>query len=271
VRELSVDQILPSPLQPRRQFDEESITELADSIREHGVVQPLVVRETADGYELVAGERRLRAARVAGLEAVPVLVRDADDCEALQVALVENLQREDINAVDSARAYARLISDFGMTQTDIARAVGKSRTAVANTLRLLNLPFPVRDAVSEGRISEGHARALLGLRGENEMNLVLRRIEGGKLSVRDTEALVRDLSAKEPDDRPAAPPEPPRRRDPNVVDVELRLQRAVGTWVEVRPRRIGGAIVIGYVTDDDLARIADLLEGALGRVADQEG
>ncbi len=179
-RSLPLDQVGPNPWQPRIDFDDEKLREMAESIREHGVVEPLVVRQRDGSFELVAGERRLRAARLAGLQAVPVVVRDMDDREVLEVTLIENLQREDLSALEEAAAYVRLMEEFGATQEDVARRVGKSRPAVANTIRLLQLPEAVRDEMRSGRLSAGHARALLALESPIEQTALARDVDSAR-------------------------------------------------------------------------------------------
>jgi ParB family chromosome partitioning protein len=191
-QEVSIDAIVPNPQQPRKRFSDESLQELADSIKEIGVLQPLVVRPLDEGrYELIAGERRLRAAKLAGLSSVPILIRGADRSASLQIALIENVQREDISVLEAAEAYARLIHDFGLTQEEIAQRVGKSRPSIANALRLLKLPAEIREALASGAISEGHARALLQFDTETEMMLVHNQIIEKGLNVRDVEKLAR--------------------------------------------------------------------------------
>ncbi|MCW5945827.1 MAG: ParB/RepB/Spo0J family partition protein [Fimbriimonadales bacterium] len=191
-QEVSIDSIVPNPQQPRKRFSDESLQELADSIKEIGVLQPLVVRPLDEGrYELIAGERRLRAAKLAGLTSVPILIRGADRSASLQIALIENVQREDISVLEAAEAYARLVHDFGLTQEEIAQRVGKSRPSIANALRLLKLPVEIREALASGSISEGHARALLQFDTETEMMLAHQQIIEKGLNVRDVEKLAR--------------------------------------------------------------------------------
>jgi len=260
VAEIDISTIQPNPYQPRQAIDDDTIRELAESIRAHGILQPVVVRQSDSGYQLVAGERRWRAARAAGLATIPALVRQANDLQMLQVALVENLQRENINAMDAAAAYGQLMEEFGATQEEVAEAVGKSRTAVANTVRLLKLPPEIQRAVRENRLSEGHARALLALPSGAEMHIVWRKVEADGLSVRETESLVRRIAEPMAPSEPAAAPAP--ERDPNVGDLEQRLQRVLGTRVQIRPKRAGGTIQVTFTSAEDLQRIAELIEGA---------
>jgi ParB family chromosome partitioning protein len=254
VREIDPDRIEANPYQPRQRFEAAALQELAGSIREHGVVQPVVVARVGDDrYRLIVGERRLRAARLAGLERIPALVKDAGDRQSLELALIENIQRADLNPLEEAGAYQRLIDDFGLKQQEVAARVGKSRTAVANTLRLLSLPDFLKVAVNEGRVSEGHARALLGLSDEKAQRRILTRIESQGLTVRQVETLVRE----------AANPE--RRalviKDPNVEAVESELRRSLGTKVSLRPGRRGGKIIIEYFSDDDFQGLFARLTG----------
>ncbi|MGH7858265.1 MAG: ParB/RepB/Spo0J family partition protein [Candidatus Binatia bacterium] len=250
-RVMPIGQIAPNPWQPRSEFDEERLAEMVDSIREQGVVQPLIVRRGRDGYELVAGERRLRAARLAGLESVPVTVRDYSDREALEIALIENLQREDLSALEEASAFQRLMDEFGLTQEEVARRVGRSRPAVANTLRLLQLPDPVREELRAGRLSPGHARALLACPSATEQVALARESIRRGLSVRQLEALIRLRAA----------PHPPKRSTPNlhVADVEKHLSRSLGTKVKLLGRGPKGKIVIEYYSADERERLIERL------------
>jgi ParB family chromosome partitioning protein len=258
VREIPVGDIQRNEEQPRSRFHDETIRELAASIRTYGVVQPVVVRQLPTGmYQLVAGERRLRAARLAGLEVVPAVVRDVDETGALELALVENLQREDLNPIDEARGYESLMELSGATQSDIAERVGRDRSTVANSLRLLELPADVQDLLVEGELSAGHGRALLSLSTAEEIRTGAKKAVSRGLSVREVEALAR---AGKPRRRAAR-----KRRtdDPILREWEERLQRSLGT--QVRIERIGkeGSIRIEYYSDEDLERILEAL-GSLG-------
>lgn len=247
-----IDAIAPNPFQPREVFDEEALAELTASIREKGLLQPVVVRRAGDGrYQLIAGERRFRAAQRAGLTRIPIVVRDADDGEALELALIENLQRENLNPVEEARAYQRLVDEFGLGQEDVARRVGKSRSAVTNSMRLLQLPPEVMAQLESGALSAGHARSLLALPSTQAQAALARDVVAQRLSVRDTEQLVRE-----------------RARLP-AVDVEQRavesdLARALGTRVRLRHNKDGsGRIVIEYYSLDELDGLLERL-GARG-------
>ena len=249
--EIDVDRITPSPFQPRRSFDEAKTEELAASIRNQGIIQPLVVRPKADGFELIAGERRWRAAMKAGLSRVPVVVRDASDHEALQLALVENLQREDLNPIEEAAGYRRLQEEFHWSQEEMAEKVGKSRPAIANSLRLLALPVEVQQEVTGGNLPAGQARALLGLHTEALIVAACRDVIAKGLSTRETEKMVRFLIMGRK-----------RRRqvpliDPDMKSIVENLQRALGTRVRLLPkaRSTKGKIEIEYYALADLERI----------------
>lgn len=253
--EVSIDRIRPNPNQPRKHFDEGSLETLADSIREHGVLQPVVVTEVLDGYQIVAGERRLRAARLAGLDRVPVMVRQLADRQQLEVALVENVQRADLDPIEEAQAFRQLIDEFGLSQEDVASRIGRARSTIANTLRLLELHQAVQAAVADGRITEGHARALGGLDPAAQLRVLPTVIER-ELSVRDTEELVRRLRLPRP--APAtADPTP----DPEIERVEEDLRRALGTKVRLARTRRGGRIVIEFYSDEELGRLYERLVG----------
>jgi ParB family chromosome partitioning protein len=243
-------------MQPRKRFDADGISALSASIAEHGVLQPIVVTETIDGYQLVAGERRLRAAQAAGLDRVPAVVRQLADREQLEIALVENLQREDLDPLETADAYRQLIEEFGFSQDAVAVKVGRARSTVANTLRLLDLAPGVQAAVADGRLSEGHGRALGGLPPELQ-DRVIDSVVGQELSVRQTEELVRRL--REP--RAEASASPQRRTDPDLERVEEELRHALGTKVSLARSRRGGRIVIEYYSDEELGRLYERLIG----------
>ncbi len=270
--ELRPHEIEPNPFQPRSSINEEELEELTRSVERHGVVQPLVVRPAGAGYQLVTGERRWRAAQRAGLGTIPCLVRETTDGETLQIALVENLQREDLNPMDAAAGYRQLIEQFDSTQEQIANIVGKSRSAVANTLRLLELPAEVQTAVRAGTLTEGHARALLGLGKDVEtIRAAAAEVLEKDLTVRETEEYVRSQTAPGagPSTRPARPTKAPAV-DPNLAEVEERLQRALGTKVRVRARKRGGSIQIVYHDAEELERIVGLLEPPASRYGDFE-
>ena len=258
VRELSVKEIGRNEEQPRSRFDHETIEELAASIRTYGVVQPVIVRQLPTGvYQLVAGERRLRAARLAGLEVVPAIVRDVDETGALELALVENLQREDLNPIDEARGYESLMELSGATQADVSERVGRGRSTVANALRLLELPPDVQHMLSEGELSAGHGRALLGFGTGEDVRVAARKAAAKGLSVRELEALARGKKQRR------KVPRKRRTEDPILREWEERLQRTLGTQVRIERMGTEGTIRIEYYSDEDLERILEAL-GSLG-------
>lgn len=264
VTELDIDLIAPNPEQPRTHFEPAQLRELADSIREHGVIQPLIVSRDADGgIRLVAGERRLQAARLAGLATVPVVFREAAGKDLLEIALIENIQRADLNPIEEAMAYRRLVEDHGMTQEDAARRVGKSRAAVANAIRLLSLDPEIRRSLVAGEISEGHARALLGLPEGKARTEAWRETVRKRLSVRETEALVRraQSAASEPATPAPAPGLRAGRRDAGFADVEVRLRRRLGTRVTVTPQRRGARITIDCYSPEEFDGVVERLLG----------
>ncbi len=252
--EVAVDLIVPGPMQPRTHFDEGSLEGLADSIRTHGIVQPLLVRRQGDRYELIAGERRWRAARLAGLAQVPVVVKEVPDQNLLEIALIENIQREDLNPIEEAQAYRRLIENVGLTQEALAARVGRDRSYITNYLRLLKLPDDLQQLVIEGRLSTGHARTILGLAHVDLQRRIARQVIDGALSVRATEHLVRKAVE-------GSPAKTASTVDPNIRAAETKLRRALGTQVRiVQLRGEGpGKIEISFFSNQDLDRIYNLL------------
>jgi ParB family chromosome partitioning protein len=251
--EAPIGAIAPNPRQPRSHLDESALRELAESIREHGVIQPLIVTRLADGrYGLIAGERRWRAAQLAGLPSVPVVVKDVAPQQTLELALIENVQRADLNPLEEAQAYRQLIDEFGLTQEQVAQRVAKSRVAVANTLRLLKLPESIQKRLADATLSEGHARALLMLDDTTHMQRLVSQIVSGGLSVRQVEELVRRLNAGKP---------PPRQRKSadgapaNTRSLEDRMRRALGTKVNLYRTSRGGKVVIHFYSEDELDAI----------------
>jgi len=250
-----VDMIRPNRHQPRRHFSPDDLKELAESIRSQGIIQPLIVRTDDVGYELVAGERRLRAATLAGLNRVPVVVKDVSDSKMLEISIVENIQRENLNPMEEAEAYHRLIAEFDLTQDQAAERVGKSRSAVANFLRLRQLPDPIKTSIMEGALSMGHARALLGADTPAKQQSAWREVVAKKLSVRDTEALIKRINAEK---KPARTPEmTPDQRYFN--DVSEDLSRHFGTRVRIQRKGKKGRVEIDFFSDDDLDRLLGLL------------
>jgi ParB family transcriptional regulator, chromosome partitioning protein len=253
-REIPVAAIRPNPYQPRDVFDEESLGSLADSIREVGLLQPVLVRPAGDGFELIAGERRLRAAKRVGLQAIPALVRETDDNTALEQALVENVQREELNPLEEAGAYQQLIEDFKLTHEQVASRVGKSRAAISNTLRLLQLPPSIQRAVREGQLSMGHARALLGTPDRSFQEMLARRVANDDLSVRAVEDLVRVHN--ESTAGPSEVTAPGRMRPPGLAELEELLGDHLETRVKIRMAKGGkGTMTVDFSGLDDLERL----------------
>jgi len=254
--EIPLSRIRPNPRQPRQRMDQGELEALASSVREHGVLQPILVTETLDGYQLVAGERRFRASQMAGLERIPAVIRQLADRDQLELALVENLQREDLGPLEEAHAYRSLATEFELTHDQIAQRVGRAKSTIANTLRLLDLDPPVQAALSDGQITEGHARAIAGLPIEQQ-GRVAATVASQQFSVRQTEELVRRL--REP--RPASGPTPAARLDPDLERVEEDLRRQLGTKVTLARSRKGGRIIIEFYSDEELAQLYDRLIG----------
>jgi ParB family chromosome partitioning protein len=255
--EIPLARIRPNPRQPRQRMDPAELEALATSVREHGVLQPILVTETIDGYQLVAGERRFRASQMAGLERIPAVVRQLADREQLELALVENLQRADLGPLEEAHAYRSLVTEFDLTHEQIAQRVGRAKSTIANTLRLLDLDPAVQTALSEGQITEGHGRAIAGLPVEQQAR-VAGSVAAQQFSVRQTEELVRRL--REP--RPATTTTAPTARlDPDLERVEEDLRRRLGTKVTLARSRKGGRIIIEFYSDEELGQLYDRLIG----------
>jgi ParB family transcriptional regulator, chromosome partitioning protein len=253
--EIPISQIQPNPYQPRKTFNEASIEELARSVREHGIVQPLVVTRAGDKYKLIAGERRFRAAQKAGLTTVPALIKEMmQEGDALQIALIENIQREDLNPIEEALAYHQLHDDFQLTQEEISKRVGKERSTVANFLRLLKLPDPVKKLLASGQLSMGHARALLAIESPKKQEQLADRVVRKNLNVRQTEMLASESSPKTAEKKE-------KEKDVFTRDAEDKLQRTLRTKVEIDRRRRGGVIHIRYGSEDELIRVVDELMG----------
>jgi ParB family transcriptional regulator, chromosome partitioning protein len=256
--ELPIAAISHNPFQPRQFVDQERLEELALSIRDHGVLQPILVTQSAEGYRLIAGERRLRAAQMAGLDRIPALVRTADEGAQLAWALIENLQRADLNALEEAHAYRQLVNDFGLSHEDVGIRVGRSRSTIANSLRLLDLDPRVQTALSTGAVSEGHARAIAGLDDPEKQAEALAAVTSRSLSVRQTEELVRRLRAAS---APRSSRSVKAARDPDIERLEHGLREALATKVTLSTARKGGKITIEYYDGDDLERIYERLTG----------
>jgi ParB family chromosome partitioning protein len=263
VRMVETGLVEPSPDQPRKRFDDQSIAELAASLQRHGVIQPLIVEQTPSGrYRIVAGERRWRAAGVAGLAEIPVIVREFGREKRLEVALVENVQREDLNPVDEAEAYRQLMEVTRLTQDQVAERVGKSRPAVANALRLLNLPSDAMEAVRAGSVSAGHARAILSATNPADRAVILKRIVDDGISVREAEALAAELNQGATIvSKKSLPKKDPKPLDPDVAAIEQDLIGALGTKVTIRGDAQRGSITIDYFSMDDLDRLYGIITG----------
>ena len=257
---MPINDVEPCQSQPRKDFDQQALEDLALSITANGIIQPLVVRSSDTGkHQLIAGERRWRAARIAGLTSVPVVVREATDAQVLEMALVENLQREDLNPIEEAQGYALLIDAFQLTQADAARRVGKSRAAVANSLRLLNMSEEVQTHLRQGRLTIGHAKVILGLEDQSQQNLVAERVIKENLSVRETEELVSSLTTGKTGSGKSGGKQT-GTKEVHVTSLENRLKEKFGTKVSLTYRQGKGALTIKYFSDDDLERILNLLD-----------
>lgn len=259
VQELDIHLIDTNAGQPRKDFDQEKLQELADSIRQHGVVQPILLRQNGERYVIVAGERRFRAARLAGLEKVPAIVKDLDEAQVMEVALIENLQREDLNPIEEAAAIRFLMQQHDLTQEEVSKRLSKSRPAIANSLRLLTLPEPVQEHLRRGELQAGHARALAGLQDPEAQAMLADKIVGEGLSVRAAEALVREQGQKPPRQKK----EPPAT-DPDLAAAEASLREWLGTKVSIQGSSQRGRIIIEYYNAELLQGIYDLLRGGEG-------
>ncbi|BCR02949.1 chromosome partitioning protein ParB [Desulfuromonas versatilis] len=250
-----IEELRPHHNQPRKTFNDEKMAELVASVKEKGIIQPLVVRQTASHYQIIAGERRWRAAQKAGLREVPVVIQDVSEDWALEMALIENIQREDLNPIEEAEAYRNLMDGFDFSQEEVARRVGKDRSTVSNTLRLLRLPQQVREEVLVGRISMGHARALLSLEVDEDILEASQRVVEKQLSVRETEALVKKIKSF------GAPKKSPAKKelDPELVHLAGEMKRALGTQVKIVPKAKGGKIEISFYSAQDLDRLLEVL------------
>lgn len=256
---LPLDRISPSALQPRKDFLQESLDDLANSIREQGIVQPLLVRRRGEGYELIAGERRWRAARMAGLAEAPALVREVDDLTALELMLIENLQREDLNPVEEALGYQQLMAQFHLRQEDVALKVGRSRASVANALRLLKLDPSIQSMIRDGRLSVGHAKALLSLESPDRQRQLAERVVESGMSVREVEAMAARTQTAPPSSNPeGGSGTAPLPRDVHIVDLEERLQQRFGSRVQLRYRKGKGSVTIQFFSDEDLSRLLEI-------------
>ena len=252
---LLIDEIRPNRQQPRKYFDDKKFEELERSIRENGVLQPVIVQIGENGYELVVGERRWRASKKAGLKKIPAIIREVTDTESLEIALIENLNRQDLNPIEEADGFARLANEFGLTQEQIAKRMGKSRETVANTLRLLKLPRRVKEDLVARRLAMGHARALLGLNLDKDIEALRQEIVGKGLNVRQTEARVNQMRRN----AGGSAKKQPAKKDIFIKNLEMEFEKSLGTKVEIAARVKGGKLVITYYSDDDLERIRGLI------------
>ncbi len=255
VLEAGLDQVKPNPHQPRQQFDADQLTELADSIKRHGILQPLVVTKSGRDFELIAGERRLRAAKLAGLAKVPVIVRSYDEQQKLELALIENLQRQDLNPIETATAYRKLIDQFNLSLDDLSRQMGRDNSTVSNTMRLLNLPIEAKRAIASGKITEGHGRAILALTEPEKQLALLELILKKQWTVRQAEAFARDFRGQ------AATKDKALQSSASDNDLTRQLSTVLGTKVTTQPTAKGGRLIIEYYSDEELQRIYDTIKG----------
>ncbi|WP_138754018.1 ParB/RepB/Spo0J family partition protein [Paenibacillus sinopodophylli] len=258
VIEISLNQLRPNPYQPRKTFDEDSIKELAESIKQHGIIQPIIVRTVLKGYEIIAGERRFRASQYCGNATIPAVVRSFTDQQVMEIALIENLQREDLNAIEVAIAYQALIDKFKLTQEELSMKVGKSRSHIANFVRLLSLPTEIKDNVSRGTISMGHARALVGIKDDKKQKELADLTVSQEWSVRELEEAIQNLDAKQPDDTAAKATQ--RKRDPYIDHLEESLRERFKTTVKIKQQKDKGKIELQYYSKQDLERLLELLQ-----------
>ena len=255
--EIPIKDIIANENQPRRAFDEIKLDELAESMKQHGVLQPIILRKKGEQYELVAGERRWRAASKIGIKKIPAIIKEFSDAEVMEIALIENLQREDLNPLEEATAYKTLMDEFGLTQEELSKRVGKSRSKIANTVRLLNLEDEIQQLINEDFITAGHARALLGLQNKDERIKLARKISDDNLSVRQTEEIIKLYSQKTKKDKPKAKKE----INPVIMHVTEKLQRTLGTKVKVKGTEKKGKIEIEFYSGDELERILETITG----------
>jgi ParB family chromosome partitioning protein len=247
VQEVELIRIVPNPQQPRLRFDEEKLQELAASIKEHGVIQPLIVTKNGNQYEIIAGERRFQASKIAGLKSVPVIVRDATELQKLELAIIENVQRHDLNVIEEAKSYLKLSAEFDLSQEEVAKKMGKSRSAVANKLRLLHLPIEIQKALIEGKITEGHAKAILAIENPEKQRALFEMILKNNLTVRQTEDKTKEISVKTHTRHATV--------DPEVKRIENILTGTLGTKVKVSKAGAGGKIIIDYYSQEELDNI----------------
>ena len=257
IQEISIHACRPNPYQPRKTFDEDAIEELKESILEYGIIQPLIVRKSIKGYEIVVGERRYRAAKAAGLSEIPVVVKELSDHRMMELALLENLQREDLTPIEEAEAYANIMKELKITQEELSKRLGKSRSHIANTVRLLSLPEQVIAYINNGELSMGHGRALLGLTDKNLILKLAKEIREKKLNVRQVEKLISEINSKQIQKKKKKQHE----KDVFILERESILREKLGTGVNIQRGKRKGKIIIDFYSDEDLDRILDVLEG----------
>lgn len=254
ITKISTNLIKPNDEQPRKTFDDEKILQLSESIKQHGVIQPIILQKTDDTYTIIAGERRWRAAKLIGMKEIPAIIMDLTEKDVLEISLIENIQREDLNPIEEALAYKRLIEDFKITQEELSKRIGKSRVAVTNVMRLLNLDQRVKDYIIDGVISEGHGRALLGIEDKDKQYLIAQKIIDDKLNVRQTELLIKSL------DRQLNKSSEPNKENIYMVEIKGKLEEHFGTKVSIVNKNDKGKIQIEYYSNEDLQRILDILQ-----------
>ncbi|TDM40856.1 ParB/RepB/Spo0J family partition protein [Macrococcoides goetzii] len=254
VEDISLSELRPNPYQPRHEFDEQALNELSESIKMHGVLQPIVVRKSVKGYDIVVGERRFRASKLAGKVKIPAIVKQLTDTQMMELAVIENLQREDLNPLEEAKSYQFLMDKLNLTQAETADRLGKSRPYIANMLRLMNLPQAVKDLIDQKKISGGHGRTLLGLKSEEEMISVAKKVIAESMSVRELEKYIKDLNHTE------AKPKKEKKKPVFLVKHEEKLKRHLGTKVEISKSRKKGKIAIEFTSEEEFNRIIALLE-----------
>ncbi|MFF2483591.1 ParB/RepB/Spo0J family partition protein [Paenibacillus sp. NPDC058071] len=260
VIEITLTQLRPNPYQPRKTFDDDSIRELAESIKQHGVIQPIIVRTVLKGYEIIAGERRFRASQLCGNPTIPAVVRSFSDQQVMEIALIENLQREDLNAIETAIAYQGLMDKFKLTQEELSLKVGKSRSHIANFIRLLALPTDIKDHVSRGTISMGHARALAGVKSESVQRDLTEVVVNQGWSVRQLEEAVQKLETKASEEPEKSPKTASKKRDPYIESLEDSLRETFKTTVKIKHQKDKGKIELQYYSKQDLERLLELLQ-----------
>lgn len=252
--EIKITDIEANEMQPRKSFDDETLADLSESIKEHGVVQPIIVRKLGNSYQIIAGERRWRAARMAGKRTIPAIVKECSNLEVMELALIENLQREDLNSIEEAQAYKSLIEEYNMTQEEISKKIGKSRPAIANSLRLLQLPQEIKNMIEEGKVTQGHARALLAIGSEKKQLEMAEKIINQQLNVRQIEKLVKETKHQKKNEKPL------NNFQIEINQLEERLKTVLGTKVTIQHKNNKGKIEIEYYSNEDLDRILELLE-----------